>query len=77
MFRLAVFIWLGLIGYKCYEVYNAPPPRSASSNHVQENSLQKPSFNPEWKGSTLQKIKAPRNTKAQMTAAGQNKSSGS
>ena len=79
MFRLALLIWIGLIGYKVYENFCHPSrDKSASVQEAsQETSFQKPAFNRDWKGNTLQKIKAPRNTKAQMTSASQNDSSGS
>ena len=79
MLRLALLIWIGLIGYKIYEVCHYPSAgRDASVQEAsQETSFQKPAFNRDWKGNTLQKIKAPRNTKAQMTSASQNDSSGS
>lgn len=79
MLRIAIAIWLGLIGYKLFEVYHYPSQHSPSSvpASLQEPSLQKPAFNPEWKGNTPQKIKAPRNTKAQMNAANPKNSSGS
>ena len=78
MLRLALLIWVGLIGYKVYEVSSYSSVRSAPSQEAsQQTSFQKPAFNPQWKGKALQKIKAPRNTKVQMTSASQNNSSGS
>ena len=75
MLRLTILIWLGLISYKIYETYNpcVSPVVSQTPSAVQENPVQKPSFNPEWKGTPLQKIKAPRNSNARMTAIHQDK----
>ncbi len=78
MLRLALLIWIGLIGYKVYEVFHSPAQTKGASVQKAplESSFQKPAFNRDWKGNALQKIKAPRNAGVKMTSAGQKDSSG-
>ena len=79
MLRLAVLIWIGLISYKIYEVYSTPPNNTPAGSRAltQNDSPQKPAFNHEWKGNTLQKIKAPRNSNAKLSSVNQKNSSDS
>ena len=63
MLRLALVIWIALVGYKVYDykmvesqVKETPP--AAQESPAKTETL--PSFDPEWEGHTIEKNKAQR-----------------
>jgi hypothetical protein len=75
MLRLALIIWIGLIGYRFYDRYQFHALKARSSRPTPDRKTPKPRFDPEWGGHSFEKIRAQR-IKTQMGDAAPVKQNG-